>query len=481
MYRKYLLISTMALVMLSVLILIGCGGGGGGGSDVVTPTQEPTSTGTPFDNTYRVLVSQSARSTGNIIILPSDASIPSGYLPAPGANISYNNGQGVLDTAQAGTDGQFNAVQLGIPGISGEGSLDSVATVDVNYNGREETNIPLPVFEGQIPGEPGEITFIKIVPNRPMVAEGASTAFFCIGITGNGHLIPMKNVQWSVDDESIIRIVETPDNGRICVVEGVQGGVFPEPNFAYLTAEASGGPTPQPTAQPEGQRPIPVFTDTAKVAVMSPPETDATVSGQLVDSEGNPVADARMVFRSAQIPEPEGKEGENPFMAFPTYTDESGNYTVNVIAGDSYSVLAMIPQEMPTPSPTGSPSPPHPTPTGSPPPPHPTPTGSPPSPHPTPTGGQQSPTPGPGPGPGPQPHHPMKIYSVTPDPFGPVEAGSTTQDFILGDPVGPGPTPPPPQPTMSPPPPFPTPTGTPPFPTPTGSPPSPSPEPTQTP
>jgi len=489
MKKKFFLFSTIIAIAVIIIAFIGCGGGGGdgdsgGGAD---PTQTPTSTGTPYDNTYRVLAgADSSRAGVSIIILPADASIPTGYTSAPYALIRFINKEGLLITVKSTSNGEFDAEALGIPGITGVGNIDSIANVDVSYNGQEETNIPLPVFEGNIPSSPGPIKLIKVLPPITMMPEGAKRPFFCIGVTENGMIVRLTNVKWTVDDENTIKILETPDNGGICVVEAVKGGIFPEPAFAYLTAEAkpvgptpTGSPTIQPTSSPtsspeptplDGREPL---VDIAKVGVITPPETDATISGQLLDKDSSPVPNARMIFRSSQVPTENREGGQHLFMVFPAHTDEQGNYNAKVMSGQSYSVIAMtrIQEPVPTssPYPTEVPPIPFPTSTGEPSTlpgddqiPKPTPTQSPgPGPNPT-----QSP--GPGPGPGPEPGQEMRPFRTTPDPYGPVQAGENTQDFTLAGPIGPGPTPtPPPPPT-----PLPTPTvePTPPIPTPTEEP-----------
>lgn len=460
MKRKTWVILTIAVIMISILVFIGCSGGGGGSDSGTSPTNppSPTGTGTTYDNTYTVLTDQS-RADGKFAILPDGSAVPQGYVPAPGAYIRFIDENGILVTKQVNNNGQFDAKAFGIPGITGSGNITSIATVDVEYNGEEETDIPVPVFEGEIPVDPGPIVMIKILPPTTMIREGGRRAFFCMGITQNGMIVPVTNVNWSVDDESIMKIVETPRNGSICVVEGVQGGNFPEPAFAYLTAEAAGGtPPPPPTESPTITPPSPtvtstepepepteteerqeLLTDTAKIGVVAEPDKDATITGKLLDSDGNPVANAMMVFRSSQAIEPDepvepgdpGDEakpyGDMPiFMSFIANTDESGNFTVGVMSGQSYSVLAM--KHIQVPIPTWSPD--QVRPTGSP-------TG-------TPTG---TPT---GPGPGPQPGQDMMPYLTSPDPYGPVSAGASSQDFTLVKPIGPGPIPTPPEPTGTP-------------------------------
>lgn len=429
------------MIALTLLVFIGCGGGSSGGSGGGTsPTNNPTSTSAPYSNDYKVLAAAKGTkaSTGIIIVLPISANNPSGYSPAGGAYITFTNSKGVQVTTQADANGRFNAQKLGIPGISGSSDVNDISLVDISFDGEDETNIPIPVFDGEVPSDPGEVIAIKIVPGASMIKEGADHAFFCLGITSMGYVVKLKNITWSVSDESIIKIKETTDEDSVCVVQGVSGGAFPSVAFADLVANYNDGVLPTSTATiepsetpeatetpetPESNKAV--LTDTAMVGVIKVPEKDATVTGTLLDQSGQPVPNARLVFHSAQVAGG-SKSDESFFMAYPAWTDAQGQFTAELMSGQTYTVKAMV----------GSGDDPEPTPTITI-----LPTSEDQSKH------KKSREHG--------PHNGyMNIYSTTPATFGPVVAGQTTQDFTLAGSIIPTPFPthtwsPHPSPTMT--------------------------------
>jgi hypothetical protein len=434
MRKRHFFILSFAVIVVTLLVFIGCGGGSSGSSGGTSPTNNPTSTSAPYSNDYKVLASSKGvkASIGILIILPVSAKDPYGFSPAGGSYISFTNGQGVQVTTQVNANGQFNAQELGIPGINGPSGIDNVANVDVSYNGIDETNIPLPVFETGVPSDPGQVIAVKVIPGAGMIKAGAELAFFCLGITDKGYVIPLKDVSWEVGDESVIKIKETAEDKSICVVEGIQGGEFPAPAFADLKATFNGGvlPTATATVEPEPTAEVDAakteLTDTVQVGVISVPEMDGIITGRLLDQNGQPIADARLVFRSAEVAE-DSKFGNNFFLAFPSWTDEQGQFTAEVMSGQTYTVRAMVNEDLPIPTPTFTILP-------------------------TPEEGTLNRADRFN---GKFPAF-MQVYSTTPASFGPVASGETSQDFTLGDPVNPYPTPFPTH-TWSP---FPTPTHT---------------------
>jgi hypothetical protein len=411
MKKRFFFVASLSAIVLTLLFFIGCGGGGGGSSSGTSPTN--TSTTSSHSNEYKVLYgTKGTKATGLIIVLPAEVDTPSGYSAAGGASVSYKNSSGVVVTSTIGSNGVFNAKDMGIPVINDSSDAENVTTVDVTYNDTEETNIPIPVFDEDT-ADDGNLLYIKIIPGAGLVKVNGEQAFYCIGITDQGYISNVKNVNWAVSDESTISIKSITDDGSICTVQGIKGGAFPEIAYANLTATVDGTVTPtatvtsEPTstvtetatATPEESRDT--LTDTASVGVIAIPEQDANISGTLLDQNGSPIANARLIFRSAETEAPDN--AFTFYMAYSADTDESGNYSATVTSGQSYSVVALVNEEIiiPTASTEWVPS-------------------------------KLSFT-------------YMNAYNTTPETFGPTVAGDTVVDFTLGDAIGvnpwPNPTP----------------------------------------
>lgn len=401
------IILTILLAAAFLFFFVGCGGGGSS-TDTTDDGGTDTGTDTTFNNEYMVLYS--GEGGGKLSILPTNASTPEGYEPAALVRLQFIDSEGNVVSINTDSTGRFDAEEIGIPLISSEGSLENVSVVDVNVSDTAKfTGNPVPALdlgsklnrsadeEGDGDGEDGDdgeedsenppnIHYVKIVPGAGLMGEGERRAFFALGVTSTGKVIPMKNIAWEIEDESTAKIVEVLEDGFTVVVEGVSAGDFPNPNVTDLSLQYDLGYT-----DAEGESII--LTDVVKVAVMNRPEPDAVLSGNLLDENGELSPDTDMLFVSEEI-----VPGMN--LHLPARTDAEGKYVVDLVSGLEYSAIAFIPDESEGDQPTDA-------------------------------------LPDPGDsddGGNPDDNVPRKAYTTTPDPYGPVSVGESSQNFTISEP-----------------------------------------------
>ncbi|MGV8121388.1 MAG: carboxypeptidase-like regulatory domain-containing protein [Candidatus Xenobiia bacterium LiM19] len=220
---KKILYGLMILLIVAVAINSGCGGGssggdsgytGGGGSSTGT-TPGTTSTVTYSGTKGYVYVSSTAKtakttkntaavkaSAKQIIVLPTNTTQPSGFIPASGYTVRSSTNSSITTTTDS--QGYFNLSASSNSDASPTQNGDGVVVEDPSS---EASPVNFPIM-----GEPmaaSELTDIRIVPpfstttSEWSIIAGGYEVFFLIGKSGDYWHPVTDSVTWSASESTL--------------------------------------------------------------------------------------------------------------------------------------------------------------------------------------------------------------------------------------------------------------------------------------
>ncbi|MDQ7826554.1 MAG: carboxypeptidase-like regulatory domain-containing protein [Candidatus Eremiobacteraeota bacterium] len=325
---KKLLVGLLVFMVLSALVLSGCGGGSGGGGSVGYSggggsTANPSTSGstTTFTGTkgYVYTVSSGKAASSQIIVLPTNSSVPSGFTPAVGYTVRSATNSLISTITDA--KGYFDLSTSSETAVSQDGEG---VVVEDPATGTSTSPICFPIMRD--PMALSELTDVRIVPpfdttqNSWSLIASAYEMFFLIGRSGDTWHPVSDSVTWSVSDENLGSFVENY-------------GLFKSSTDLSTTTTGTVKATCSDST----------FSLSLKVVAIS---DLGSIEGTVKDESGNavPWVMVSAVPSSTATSTVDKSSRSQHFHQFPYYsrfmamTDKDGAYTISYVPPDTYTV-----------------------------------------------------------------------------------------------------------------------------------------------